>query len=106
VWRTRRWTLAGAADRSFGRRSRESLSPYARIPAEGGGEIDADNQKCDGAFPSLVWRERRWPAESTVDCSAWRFAEIEFHVVAKRRSATVRFSLGGSFQNGVGSEAA
>src|SRR5258708_16842053 len=72
------------------------------IPAEGGGEIDADNQNATGFLH--LFGERDDAGGIDRGLQRLEIAEIELHVVANAVGDGTLF-LGGSFQNGVGSEA-
>jgi hypothetical protein len=93
--------VAGAADRSFGGET-ESHKSISEIPAEGCGEIDADYQ--DAARFLYLFGKRDDASGIDGGLQRLEIAEVKLHVVADAVGHGALFP-GGSFQNGVGSEA-
>src|SRR5882762_9033892 len=80
----------------------EGHQSVSEIPTEGGGKINADNQNATGFLHLFGERDDAGGIDGGLQ--RLEIAEIEFHVVANAVGDGTLF-LGGSFQNGVGSEA-
>lgn len=93
--------IAGAADGSFGGEA-EGHQSVSKIPAEGCGEIDADYQDAARFFYLFGKRDDGRGIDGGLE--RLEIAEIKLHVVADAVGDGTLF-LGGSFQNGIGSEA-